>query len=222
MQHTDCTGVILAGGLNMRFGGKNKALAEIGGRTILERSLSAFGDLFPETMVVANTPLAFLSCSSLIVSDIISLRTPLAGIHAALNYAKTQYIFVAACDTPFLSTALIETLLERIDTKSDVIVPETEKGLQPLCAVYAKTCLPFIEKQLRDASASATQDGDNPPQRNLSQGLKILNFFDHVRVKKIPEALLRRADPDLLSFFNVNTPEDFSQAERILSENPNP
>lgn len=219
MKYTGCTGVILAGGLNMRFGGRNKALTEIEGKTLLDRTLSAFSGLFPETMVVANTPLAFLSCSCLLVTDIVSLRTPLAGIHAALNYAKTPYIFVTACDTPFLSTALIETILQKVDTKSDVIVPDTEKGLQPLCAVYAKTCLPLIEKQLKKASASAPKDKDKPPKRILSQGLKILNFYDHVRVKKIPEDSLCRVDPDLLSFFNINTPEDFAHAAQILSKN---
>lgn len=205
----------------MRFGGRNKALAEIGGQTILDRALSAFGGLFPETMVVTNTPLAYLSCSCLLVTDIVSLRTPLAGIHAALNYAKTPHIFVTACDTPFLSAALIETILEKIDARSDVVVPDTEKGLQPLCAVYARTCLPLIEKQLEMASASEPKDTDDSPKRILSRGLKILNFYDHVRVKKIPEKQLRRVDPDLLSFFNVNTPEDFAHAAQILSENRN-
>jgi molybdopterin-guanine dinucleotide biosynthesis protein A len=221
MKYTDCTGVILAGGLNMRFGGRNKALVEIGGKTILDRTLSAFEGLFPETMVVANTPLAYLSCSSLIVTDIFSLRTPLAGLHAALTYAKTPYIFAVACDTPFLSTAVIEAVLGETDKKSDVVVPDAGNGLQPLCAVYARACLPAIERQLRDASPAAPETAEAPRKRILNRGLKLLNFYDRVRVKKIPEASLHRVDPDLLSFFNVNTPEDFTRAEQILSENRN-
>jgi molybdopterin-guanine dinucleotide biosynthesis protein A len=221
MQYTDCTGVILAGGLNMRFGGRNKALAEIGGKTILDRTLSAFEGLFPETMVVTNTPLAYLSCSSLIVTDIFPLRTPLAGLHAALSYAKTPYIFAVACDTPFLSAVVIKAILEKTDKKSDVVVPDAGNGLQPLCAVYAKSCLPAIEKQLREASVAAPETVGGPEKRVLNKGLKILNFYDRIRVKKIPEEPLRRVDPDLLSFFNVNTPEDFARAEQILSENRN-
>ncbi len=219
MQNTDCTGVILAGGLNRPFGGRNKALTEIGGQTILDRIQSAFAGLFSETMVVTNTPLTFLSCESLVVTDIIALRTPLAGLHAALNYAKTPTIFVTACDTPFLSTPLIEAILANMDTRSDIVVPETAKGLQPLCAVYTKTCLPPIEKQLLRESATALEDTGEPQERILRQGLKILNFYDSVRVKRIPEQTLRRVDPDLLSFFNVNTPEDFAQAGQILSKN---
>ncbi len=227
MHREDCTGVILAGGLNLRFGGRNKALAKIGGQTILERILSAFEGLFPETMVVSNSPLDFLASNSLIVTDIVSIRTPLAGLHAALSYAQTPYIFTVACDTPFLKTAMIARILTQIDTKCDIVVPDTYAGLQPLCAVYAKTCLPLIEKQLRlvpeAAPPEATPGGVNGrSNRILNQGLKILNIYDKVRVKKIPEKTLRPVDPDLLSFFNINTPEDFARAEQILLEKIEP
>ena len=216
-----CTGVILAGGLNLRFGGKNKALSEVCGKTILDRTLSSFGTLFQETMVVTKTPLEYLAWNVLIVTDIFAARSPLAGLHAGLTYAQTPYIFITACDTPFIKTALIEALLKEIDAKSDIIVPETEKGLQPLCAVYTKQCLPIIEKQLRQEATVSRSDADSSKKRVLNHGLKILNIYDTVRVKRIPEQHLLAIDPDLLSFFNVNTPEDFVRAEQILSENPN-
>jgi len=221
MTPLSCTGVILAGGLNLRFGGKNKALSEVGGKTILDRTLSSFGTLFQETMVVTKTPLEYLAWNTLIVTDIFTARSPLAGLHAGLTYAQTPYIFITACDTPFIKTALIEALLKEIDAKSDIIVPETEKGLQPLCAVYTKQCLPVIEKQLRQEATASRNDADSSKKRVLYHGLKILNIYDTVRVKKIPEQHLLAIDPDLLSFFNVNTPEDFVRAEQILSENPN-
>jgi molybdopterin-guanine dinucleotide biosynthesis protein A len=106
-----------------------------------------------------------------------------------------------------------------MDMKSHIVVPETEKGLQPLCAVYARTCLPHIEKQLSGESATASKDTDAQRKRILRQGLKIINFYDQVRVKKIPEGTLRQVDPDLQSFFNVNTPEDFALARQIHSGN---
>jgi molybdopterin-guanine dinucleotide biosynthesis protein A len=215
-----CTGVILTGGLNLRFGGKNKALSDVGGKTILDRTLTSFANLFRETMLVTKTPLEYLAWDALIVTDIFSARSPLAGLHAGLTYTRTQHIFITACDTPFIKTPLIKTVLDKIDTNSDVIVPETEKGLQPLFAVYTKTCLPIIEKLLRLDATAPRSDAESGNKRVLDQGLKILNIFDHVRVKKIPEPKLLRVDPDLLSFFNVNTPEDFARAEQILSENP--
>lgn len=220
MMTQSCTGVILAGGLNLRFGGKNKALSRVGGKTILDRTLLSFGTLFPETMVVTKTPLEYLAWNTLIVTDIYSARSPLAGLHAGLTYTQTPYIFITACDTPFLKTALIEIILKELDAKSDIIVPETEKGLQPLCAVYSRQCLPIIEKQLRQEAAATCNAADGSKKRILNQGLKILNIYDYVRVKKIPEKRFLSLDPELLSFFNVNTPEDFVLAEQILSENP--
>lgn len=221
MTPLSCTGVILAGGLNLRFGGKNKALSKVGDKTILDRTLSSFGDLFQETMVVTKSPLEYLAWNTLIVTDIFPARSPLAGLHAGLTYTRTPYIFIAACDTPFIRTALIQAILKEIDAKSDIIVPETEKGLQPLCAVYSRQCLPVMEKLLRqDAESMHTMD-DSGKKRILHQGLKILNIYDTVRVKKIPEQRLRDLDPDLLSFFNLNTPEDFVHAEQLLSRNPN-
>lgn len=221
MTPLSCTGVILAGGLNLRFGGKNKALSKVGEKTILDRTLVSFGALFQETMVVTKTPLEYLAWDALIVTDIFPARSPLAGLHAGLTYTQTPFIFITACDTPFIKTAMIKTLLREIDTKSDIIVPETEKGLQPLCAVYARQCLPVIEEQLRQEASATRNISAGPKKRVLNQGLKILNIYDTLRVKRIPEQRLLAVDPNLLSFFNVNTPEDFVQAEQILSENPN-
>lgn len=209
------SGVILAGGRNLRFGGRNKALVKIGGRAILDRTLAVLNSLFQETMVVTNAPQEYLSRNALIVTDIFKARSPLAGIHAALTFARSPHIFVAACDTPFISLAMIETILKEIDTKSDIVVPETEKGYQPLFAVYSKQCLPVIEKQLRDAVGIDPAESAEKPKRILYQELKILNVFDKVRVKAIPEQALREVDQDLISFFNINTPEDFALAERL-------
>jgi molybdopterin-guanine dinucleotide biosynthesis protein A len=205
--------------LNRRFGGRNKALVEIGGQVLLERILSVFNGLFVETMVVTNTPQEFLSYENLLVTDMIDLRTPLSGLHSALSYATTDYIFAVACDTPFIRPDLISVIRANIDTKSDAVVPETRKGLQPLCAVYARTCLPAVEKQLLQASGVASQDRGDLHARILNQELKIMNFYDNVRIKTVPESALRQVDPGLLSFFNINTPEDFTEARKILAEN---
>ena len=80
----------------------------------------------------------------------------------------------------------------------DLIVPRTPYGLEPLCAVYAKRCLEVIENRL--------QRGD----------YRIRRFFDRVRVKHVSEKRLRRVDPDLLSFKNVNTPEDLAEVAQYV------
>jgi molybdopterin-guanine dinucleotide biosynthesis protein A len=84
-----------------------------------------------------------------------------------------------------------------------VVIPRTEVGIEPLCAVYSRRCLQTVQGALE--------------QNNL----KIRSFFSRVRVKEIPETVLRKMDPGLVSFFNINTPDDLEQANRMINENGN-
>ena len=90
-------------------------------------------------------------------------------------------------------------LIEEIEPAADIIVPYSGIYYQPLCAVYSKRCIPFIEAQLRD--------GD----------LKVDNLFTGVRIKTVPYETFQAVDKDLLSFFNVNSPEDFEYAKQRLN-----
>ncbi|MBW1859216.1 MAG: molybdenum cofactor guanylyltransferase [Deltaproteobacteria bacterium] len=197
MKHA-CAGVILSGGLNKRMGGKNKALLSLAGQTILDRLQTAFEGLFDEVLLVTKDPLAYLPWDLKIVTDLLPTRSSLTGIHAALFHVSTPYAFITACDTPFLKTGLIRILLDELKPKWDVVMPVTEQGNQPLCAIYSKRCIEPIEDQLRN--------GDP----------RILNFFPKIKVKEIPEKRLRQADPELISFFNINKPEDLKACEKML------
>ena len=195
-----CSGIILSGGLNERMAGKNKAFLSLGGQTILDRLCKSFQGLFDEVLLVTREPLQYLSFDLKIVSDLFPVRSSLTGIHAGLFHASAPHAFITACDTPFLRPELIQTLLDELESRWDVIMPVTERGNQPLCAIYSRRCIKPIERQL--------QNGES----------KILNFFPKVKVKEIPEAELRSADPDLISFFNINTPEDLTASEQMLAE----
>lgn len=195
------SGVILAGGLNSRFSGKNKGMIEVQGRRILDRIYEIFGQLFKEIVIVTNEPIRYLEWDALITTDIFPIRSSLTGIHAGLFSISKPYMFVTACDAPFLKKELIETLIERTtDSGIDVIVPETSQGLEPLCAVYAKNCLPVIENKLRN------------------QQFKIKDMFRRLKVKKVSEKILRQSDPELISFLNINTPEDLAKIENSAVE----
>jgi molybdenum cofactor guanylyltransferase len=206
-----CSGVILAGGLNTRFNRQNKALATIGNERILENILRVFRLFFDEIIIVANAPLVYAAWDVSIVADIYPVRTPLTGIYSGLLYAASPHIFVAACDAPFLQPGLVATVLDNIDPHADIFLPETGKGIEPLCAVYSKKCLPHIERALVNQMETDSSTA-NSQERVLKQSLKVRSFFDQVRVKRIDEARLRAKDPDLISFFNVNTPEDLAKA----------
>ena len=193
-----CTGVILSGGLNTRFNGQNKALIRVGQRRILDRLYDIFSDLFAEIILVTNQPLQFLDWDLTIVTDIFSVRSSLTGIHAGLFYMRNPFAFFSACDTPFLKKELVKTLVEQIENNTDIIMPETAAGYEPLCAIYSKRCLKRAEQHLKENK------------------FKIQWAFRGHRIKYIPESKLLQKDPELISFFNINTPEDLIRAEEMI------
>lgn len=193
-----CTGVILAGGMNTRFSGQPKAFISVGGKRIIDHLYSIFNALFEDIILVTNDPHKFLEWDIKIVADLFAVRSSITGIHAGLFYTLNPHAFFAACDTPFLKKELVETIISSIEQGIDVVVPQTQAGFEPLCAVYSKRCLKPIEEQI------------------LQNQLTIRKLFKKRRVKKIPEKILRLQDPDLVSFFNINTPQDQEQAEKMF------
>ena len=199
-QDTACTGVILAGGLSKRFSGKNKAFIRFDHRRMIDNIYDVFQSVFDEIILVTNQPVTYLEWDVNIVTDIYPVRSSLTGIHAGLFYARTPYIFVSACDAPFLKKELVETIVNQIEPGAAVVIPETEKGTEQLCAVYSKTCLSLMERQIKE------------------KHFQIKKMFRKVRVKKIPEDILRQSDPELMSFFNINTAEDYRSAKAWLEQ----
>lgn len=194
------TGVILAGGLNTRFSGANKALMQIGGKQILDRIYAVFSNLFEEIILVTNDPVKYIGWDLKIVTDIYPYRSSLTGIHAGIFYSTKFHSFITACDTPFLNKELIEAIICAVEPQIDIVIPETSTGLEPLCAVYSKRCQKPIENQIK------------------KQEFKIDKFFNKVRVKKISDKELRTKDPELKSFFNVNTPFSLEEAKTIIQD----
>lgn len=192
-----CAGIILAGGQNRRMEGRNKAFLPVGGRAIIDRQFRLLEELFEEVVLVSNHPLEFASWDCLIVSDILPVRGSLIGVHAGLFYARSDRAFVVACDMPFLQADLIRLLIEESGPQWDVVVPVTTEGYQPLFALYTKRCLKIIEGQVQEGA------------------MKISRFYSRVKVKKIPEPRLREVDPDLISFFNINTDEDWHRSQSL-------
>ncbi|GAB6904453.1 Molybdenum cofactor guanylyltransferase [Desulfosarcina cetonica] len=196
-----CTGVILAGGLSKRFGGRNKAFIRIGGQRNIDRLMNVYAKLFDQIILVTNDPAAYMDVDALIVTDHYTQRSSLNGVYAGLFAARHEYAFFAACDAPFVKPEMIALVLDQIDGKADLIVPSTDSGYEPMFAVYRKTCLPAMVWQL---------------ERDL---LKIKGLFRKVRVKAVAEGDLRTVDPELVSFFNMNTPDDLVKAEALYQAN---
>lgn len=191
------TGVILAGGLSSRFEGKDKSQLKIGGQRILDRLLDIFSEFFDDIIIVTNEPLRYLDRDVKIVTDLLPLRSSLTGLYTGLFYARHPHAFMTACDTPFLKREMVKLILESIGSETDIVMPQTSAGMEPLCAVYSKSCLKPAGQHLKE------------------EKLKIQLALSRCRMKKISEDALRRVDPDLISFFNVNHPDDLKKAQEL-------
>jgi len=201
---TGVTAVILAGGNSTRMK-SNKALLPYRGERFIERIYRQLSEIFPEIIVVTNSPelYRFLPCR--IVADSYTGMGPLAGIQAGLTHSTTPCVFVVACDMPDLNKRLIRHLVSRAAT-GDVVIPESEKGLEPLHAVYGKGCL-----------AAMNED--------LAAGIsKIVACFGRLRVTVVSRREIAAIDPAFLSFRNINTPEEYfriRQEDQIAPDMPN-
>lgn len=188
-----CSGVILAGGLSSRFQGRNKAFFELNGRRIIDPIVDLFQSVFDDILIVTNTPLEYQRYDATLVSDIFSVRSSLTGIHAGLFYAQNPYVFVAACDTPFIRKEIIQLVISKIRPDIDAVMPETPSGTEPLLAAYAKSTLPVIERHLKQ------------------EKFKIKKVFKKLRVVSISKERVLEEDPELLSFFNINSADDLDR-----------
>jgi molybdopterin-guanine dinucleotide biosynthesis protein A len=180
--------------------GRNKAFLEVGGRTILARLLDTLQLDFDKILLVTREPQYYTQVPVQVVVDLYEDRSSLTGIHAGLANAHSDYALVVPCDTPFLQPAVTRLLLDALDPQWDVIVPHMDGYYQPLCAIYSKKCLPVIESQL--------DNGD----------YRIYNFFPSVKVKTVPADQIKAADPQLLSFLNINTPSAHIACQQMLAE----
>ena len=203
MTQQTCTGIILAGGESKRLNSVEKSNLLVGDKRIIEWMMTVYKKLFSEIILVSNNPTTYLEWDAIVVRDIYPKRSSLTGIHSGLFYTKTDHAFIAACDTPFLKMDLVKAIIQHIDSSTDVVIPKTDVGIEPLCAVYSRRCLQAVQSAL---------------ERN---NLKIRNLFKKLKVKQIPESVLRKKDPGLDSFFNINTPDDLKQANRMINENGN-
>ena len=193
------TGIILAGGENLRMGA-NKAFLVIDGERLIDRTVRLFRGLFRDVIIVTNSPLDYLDCNATIVTDIYPGKKALGGIYTGLFYAGCTHAFVAACDMPFLNPDFIGDMMEQAPPH-DIVVPETPEGLEPLHAVYAKTCLPHMKRRI------------------IQDNLKITCFYKGLKCLIISDSIRKTFDPEMRMFINVNTPEDLAELNARKTEN---
>jgi len=189
---------ILVGGKASRFDGRDKSALVVGGRTILSRQLDALSGVVPDVMLdimlVGGAPRTGAPGATRDVADIVPGCGPLSGLHAALSAARHDVTLLVACDMPYVTAPLVRHLLS-LAAGADVVVPRTERGYHPLCAVYSRACL-------------------DPAARRLASGdFRLASLFDEMRVRVVTaDALEAFGNPDRL-LANVNTSLEYLAIE---------
>ncbi len=186
------TGVILAGGENRRMG-REKAFLEIAGKPLIEHILRVFLALFEQTIIVTRDPARYQGLYAAVVSDALEISGPLTGIYTGLLHARTERIFVAACDMPYLNRQLMEYMIQEAG-EFDAVVPRTGGLPEPLHAIYHRRILPLVGENL--------QRGER----------RIAQVLDRIRVRYLSDAEIEHHDPRKRSFRNLNTPEEYKEA----------
>jgi molybdopterin-guanine dinucleotide biosynthesis protein A len=200
--HCAAAGFILTGGESRRMGG-DKALLELAGRPLVLHMVEKLRPLVSEVTLV-GAPERYAHLGLPVLPDCEAGRGPVAGIVTALRATRHEWNLILACDLPFLARSLVELALnegEAARDNCDAIVPQTEagpKGWQPLAAAYHRRCLPAFERVLASGRP------------------KITDAYDDLRVRALTPEMLARFAFDPRMFNNVNSPENYEEAKRIL------
>ncbi len=190
------TGVVLAGGQSRRMG-RNKALMVLEGQPLVARVLARLSPLCDELIISANDPAPYADLPARVVPDVIKGRGALSGIHASLAAMRHRWAVVVACDMPFVNQALLGHMAT-LTAGCDVVVPRVKGEYEPLHALYSTACVAPIADLIAER-----------PQR-------LVALYHHVRVRVVPEETVRSFDPELRSFVNVNTPQEWTALQRML------
>jgi len=189
---------IIAGGQSRRME-RDKAFVELAGKPLIEHVLERSADLGQaETIIIANKPAQYRHLGLPMYRDVLPGKGSLGGIYTALVKAKRPHALVLACDMPFVNADLLRFMIAQMDSELDIVVPTVDAYPQGLHAIYKKTCIKPIAEQL------------------AADRLKIIRFYDQMRVRYLDETDCAPFDPDGRCFTNLNTPAELAEAERLL------
>ena len=186
--------IVLAGGRSSRMG-TSKAMLPFDGEPLIAHIVRTLRPHVGEIVIVAAPGQELPSLPATVVHDEIAFQGPVGGLTYGLHAITSALSFVTSCDSAFISVPLVSHLLATADA-FDVVVPRWEGRLQPLVAVYRRSVLPVLEAQLARGE------------------LRPVSLFDKVRTRIVEEEEIRRFDPEGTSFFNMNTPADYDEAQR--------
>ncbi len=190
--------IILGGGLSTRMGSDKASLAA-GGCTMIASLATKFAQKIGPVIVVLRPGQELVTEHTTTIYDLYPGVGPLGGLHAGLLASPDDTNFVIACDMPFADPELAGYILSAL-AGYDAAVPMLARGPEPLHCAYHKSCLPVIESCI------------------ASGRLRMRDALDRLNVLYIPENELKKRDPDMCSFVNINTPQDYIEAIELLNK----
>jgi molybdopterin-guanine dinucleotide biosynthesis protein A len=201
MSDTGCSIAILAGGQATRFGGLDKGTLLVEGRTIRDRQVAELSSVTDDMLIVggaAEIPAAAAVArgSPRRIADIVPGCGPLGGLHAALTEMQGDAVCLVAGDMPYVTAPLVAYLLS-LAGEADIVVPRTERGYHPLCAVYTRACLGPVTTRLGD------------------RRLKMRELVGVLPTRIVTAEEIERFGERHLLLANVNTPAEYAGLEAL-------
>jgi molybdopterin-guanine dinucleotide biosynthesis protein A len=198
------SGIILAGGRSTRFGGGEKSLRAVEGKPMICRVREAVLPVVDELVVSVRDEQQhgrvfpfLIGGSQTIAYDRLRDIGPLAGVLESLKAAKGEYVFIAACDMPFISTKAIAFLFEKAKGHDAAVPKGPGDYLEPLHAVYR-----------REPMIRAVEESLAAGEHRIASPLKHLKDVVYV-----PYDEFKKIDPELKTFRNINRAEDMPSSE---------
>lgn len=195
---TPIAAFILAGGESSRMG-RDKGLLELGGVPMVVRVARLVGSV-AKAPVVVGSPEIYQRLGLRAIRDDWPGAGPLGGIATALRASESPWNLVVACDLPYLTADWLAFLIGWArGSKADAILPVSEGGIEPLCAMYGKS------------SEAAIWLALDRGVRKVTDGLV------HLRVERIEPREWKVFDSDGFLFKNMNTAAEYEEAKARLN-----
>ncbi len=170
---------------------------EIGGKRMIDHTISSISQLFPVYVAGKDNSEHYIS-EKLFITDLYSVSTPLLGLYSALMTVNEETIFLISGDMPFARKNLILFLKSQLSKEVDAVIPFFKKP-QMTFAFYKKSCLQTVLEAIE------------------SGHLSLKGLLKELKVKYIYEREMRVFDRNLISFFNMNTKEQFKVGEKLFA-----
>jgi molybdopterin-guanine dinucleotide biosynthesis protein A len=201
----DRSAIVLAGGVSSRFG-QDKGSLEVANKPLIKRVIDAVRPLVDETIVVTNSQDRVARYAKVVTTNVrfaidsCESRGPLIGALSGFGSARGKYALLLPFDTPFVSREVVSLLFELCLNKAAAIPRWPNEQIEPLHAVYQT-------KVALEAAKSAVSEGK----------LTMRAMIEKLRgVRYVSTLVIQQLDPDLKTFFNINTPLDLKKAMAMV------